>query len=140
MIRRVERKVEGNGPGTLIALRPLLGSVTPEIPKLRGVGGNLEPMVTNEEEVVRTLLQLTKVSFRMRLQRKMCPMISGGTRVNVFSDGSRAYLRWITSPAFSSIYPSNITGTESTLIFGPMLVGPTYEVQLMMCVEMDSLT
>ena len=44
-----------------ILLRPLHRSVAQKGPKLWGGGGNLEPVVTNEEEVVRTLPQPVKI-------------------------------------------------------------------------------
>ena len=42
---------------------PILRSVSPETPKLRSVRRDLESMVANEEEVVRSLIQPIKVAL-----------------------------------------------------------------------------
>jgi hypothetical protein len=43
---------------------PILNRISPETPKPRGGRGDLEPMVADEEEVVRGLRQPAKVSIR----------------------------------------------------------------------------
>ena len=48
----------------MIVPRPLLQSVTPKRPKFRGARGDLEPVVANEEEVVRAILHPEKVPSR----------------------------------------------------------------------------
>ena len=50
-----KHEVDGSGPGSLAPSRPLFQRVSPEIPELRGVRGDLEPMVTDEEEIVSAL-------------------------------------------------------------------------------------
>ena len=52
-----KHKVEWSGAGTVMALLPVLERVSPETPKFRGVGCNFEPVVANEDEIVRALLQ-----------------------------------------------------------------------------------
>ena len=77
IINVVQRKVEGSGPRTLVSLRPLFERVAPETPKVWGVGGDLKPMVTNEEEIVRALLQPAKVSCWGHVPTKDIPKYLG---------------------------------------------------------------
>ena len=56
----VQHEVDGSSSRTFIPPRPLFQRITPETPKLRSVRGDLEPMVTNEEEIVSALQQCTK--------------------------------------------------------------------------------
>ena len=54
-------QVERSGPRTMMPPRPVFEGVTPETPKLWGTRGDLEPMMTNEEKVVRFFLQPVKI-------------------------------------------------------------------------------
>jgi hypothetical protein len=51
----VQHEIDGSGSGTFVPSRPLFQRVAPETPKLWSVRGDLEPMVTNEEEIISTL-------------------------------------------------------------------------------------
>jgi len=53
----IQHQVEGSGSGIIMALLSVLQGVSPETPEFWGAGCDLEPMVANEEEIVRTLLQ-----------------------------------------------------------------------------------
>ena len=52
-----QHQVDGSSSGMIMALLPILKGVSPEAPQLRSAGCDLKPMVANEEEVVRPLLQ-----------------------------------------------------------------------------------
>jgi len=52
----VQHQVEGSGSGTVMAFPPVLQSVSPETPKFWGSRRDFEPVVANEEEIVRALL------------------------------------------------------------------------------------
>ena len=52
----IVHQVEWGGRGTVMAFLPVPERVSPETPKFRGVRCDLEPVVTNEEELVRALL------------------------------------------------------------------------------------
>ena len=55
--RPVQHKIERGGYIGIRALSlPVFQTVTPEAPELREAAGDFEPVVTNEEEVVRALL------------------------------------------------------------------------------------
>ena len=58
----VQHHVERSGSGTAMAFLPILQGVSPETPEFRGKRRNLEPVVTNEEEVVRALSQPVEVA------------------------------------------------------------------------------
>ena len=51
----------GSGPGTFIRSCPLFQGIAREAPKLQSVGGDFEPIVTNEEEIVGAFWQSAKV-------------------------------------------------------------------------------
>jgi len=54
-LRSIQHQVERSGSGSVMALLPILQGVSPETPKFWGARCNLEPMVANEEEVIRAL-------------------------------------------------------------------------------------
>ena len=64
MRARTQREVDGGGPGAFIALGPMFQTVAPIGPKHRCTGGDLKPVVADEEEVVRSRLRLVGESFR----------------------------------------------------------------------------
>ena len=47
-----QREVNGDGPGTFVSSQPFSQRVSPVAPEFRCVRGELEPMVTYEEEIV----------------------------------------------------------------------------------------
>ena len=49
-----QHQVKGGGSGTVVPFFPVPKSVSPEVPKLRGARCDLEPVVADEEKVVRT--------------------------------------------------------------------------------------
>ena len=51
----VKHQVDWSGSRTVAVFLPLLERVSPKIPEFRGVGCDLEPVVANEEEIVRAL-------------------------------------------------------------------------------------
>ena len=57
----VQDEVESRGSRTEVPFFPVFQTVTPGIPQFWGVKCDLEPVVTNEEEVVRALWYLGKV-------------------------------------------------------------------------------
>ena len=59
----VQKEVEGEGSGTKVPAFPVSQIVTPGIPQSWGEIGDLEPVVTDEEEVVRALWYLGKVGI-----------------------------------------------------------------------------
>ena len=52
----VQHQVEGADSRMAVAFLPVLQSVSPETPEFRGARCDFEPVMTNEEEVVRPLL------------------------------------------------------------------------------------
>jgi len=54
----IQDQVERSGPKTVPVMpsRPVLRGVSPETPNLRGRRGDFEPVVADEEEVVRLLI------------------------------------------------------------------------------------
>ena len=52
----VQYQVEGSSPGPAMAFRPILESISPEVPKFRSAICDLEPVVANKEEIVTALL------------------------------------------------------------------------------------
>ena len=59
----LEHQVEWSGPRAMAESSPILRGVTPETPNFRSPRGDLEPMMANEEEVVRSLIQLVKAAL-----------------------------------------------------------------------------
>ena len=53
-------KVQWSGPRTAVPPSPVLGGVSPETPNLWSLRSDLELVTTNEEEVVRSLMQSTE--------------------------------------------------------------------------------
>ena len=64
---RIQHQVEGCSSGTGMTFLPILQSVPPEAPEFRGERRTLEPVVANEEEVVRALLQPFDVPRAQRM-------------------------------------------------------------------------
>ena len=60
-IKSAKHQVEWGGCGTAIVFLPVLERVSPETPKFRSVGCDLEPVVANEEEIVRALPKALEV-------------------------------------------------------------------------------
>jgi hypothetical protein len=58
---RVQHKIDWRGSRTGVLSLPVFQTVTPETPELRGATGDFEPVVTDEEEVVRALSYSGKV-------------------------------------------------------------------------------
>ena len=56
-----QHQVEGRDSETIMTFLPILQSVSPEAPKFWGAGCDLEPVVADEEEVIRALLQSSKI-------------------------------------------------------------------------------
>jgi len=63
----IQDQVEGSSSGTGMTSLPIPQRVPPEAPEFWGERCNLEPVVTNEEEVVRALLQLLDVPRARRM-------------------------------------------------------------------------
>ena len=59
--RLIQDQVEGSSSGMRGPPHPVLGDVTPKTPKFWSTRGDLEPMVTDEQEVVGLLTQPIKV-------------------------------------------------------------------------------
>jgi len=53
-VQNIQHQVDGGSSGTAAPLFPSLQRIPPKGPQLRGAGSDLEPMVTDEEEVIRS--------------------------------------------------------------------------------------
>ena len=56
-----EHQVKWIGPRMTVPSSPILRGIAPETPNLWSPRGDLEPMMANEEEVVRSLIQPVKI-------------------------------------------------------------------------------
>jgi len=90
----IQHQVEWDGSGTVMALLPILQSVSPETPKFWGSRRDFKPVVANEEEIVRALLQ--PFEGRMRLPNEVLgEYVSKG-----FGWNARGYVQQRVSVAF----------------------------------------
>jgi len=85
----VQHEVKRGGSKTKIPPLPVVQIVAPRTPEFRGVAGDFESVVANEEEVVCGPSYRGKAvvtGLRDDDRRKMCPRVFGGTRIRKSHD------------------------------------------------------
>ena len=60
-----------------VSFRPTLEIVAPETPEIRVMGGDFEPVVANEQEVIGSILQITKCFLEGHVPAKNVPEYFG---------------------------------------------------------------
>ena len=115
--RCLQHQVDRSGSTTNMSVCPILYRVVPEAPKLRSTQCDLEPVVTNEEEVVQFARQPSKVSIQDDVPTEEAPQYLGrkeNERIQQRVPGALSWNVVFSSPSSSSICFSN-PGMESWL-------------------------